>query len=463
MISSIIEKINSFVWGIYMQAFLVGTGIFLMVRLKFIPLRKLGFGIKQAFSRHKFIKEKGAISPFQALMTSLAGTIGTANIAGVATAIALGGPGAIFWMWITAVFGMATKYSESVLAIKYRIKDERGEFCGGPMYTLSRGFKKKSLGRFFAVLFSLFAVTASFGIGNMTQANSVAAAINTSFGIDNLITGIVLSLLSAMVILGGIKTIAKVTSKIVPLMGSLYILGGLAVVFLNIEKVLPGLLEIVRSAFSGRAVIGGFGGAATAQAIRYGISRGVFSNEAGLGSAPIAAAAAKTDYPARQGFVSMTGTFFDTLVICTITALVISVTGVWYQIGETGVVPGGASLTIAGFSSELGDFGEYIVTLGLALFAFSSILAWSYYGEKCLQYLTKRTTSLYIYRIVFCTVIILGAATPLKTVWNLSDIANGLMAIPNLVSVLILRKVIVDETESFIRHIKKEKKKSRPY
>ena len=332
-----IDKINGFLWSPYTLLLFVGTGAFLMLRLKFLPLRKLWFGIKTAFCGNKGNAQMpGDITPFQALMTSLAATIGTGNIAGVATAIALGGPGAVFWMWVMAVLGMATKYSEAVLAVKYREKGPDGSMRGGPMYALKNGVKPKRLGRLLGALFAMFTVIASFGLGNMAQANSVSDAAKAAFGFSPAATGILLAVLCVMVIVGGIKSIAKVTSHIVPLMGGLYIVGGLAVIALNIGNLGSGIAGIFSAAFSGQAAAGAFAGASTTAAIRYGVARGVFSNEAGLGSASIAAAAAKTRHPREQGFVSMTGVFFDTLIVCTITALVIAVTGVWQQTDISG-------------------------------------------------------------------------------------------------------------------------------
>lgn len=442
-----------------MLILLVGTGIFLMFRLKFLPIRKLGYAIKLAFSgKHKNNKQAGDITPFQALMTSLAATIGTANIAGVATAVAIGGPGAVFWMWVTAVFGMATKFSECVLAVKFREKDENGQMRGGPMYALEKGLRTKWLGRLLAVLFCVFTVIASFGIGNMAQANSVSGAAQAAFGLDPLAVGIFMSVICGLVIIGGIKTIAKFASKVVPLMGGLYILAGLIVIALNADKIGAGLTGIFRAAFSGQAATGAFAGASTIAAMRYGVARGVFSNEAGLGSAPIAAAAAKTDHPVRQGFVSMTGTFFDTLIICTITALVIACSGLWEQADAAGNALTGAPLTIAAFGAGLSDFGEYIVTIGLMVFAFTSILGWSYYGEKSLEYLVRSNRVTTIYRLVFCFVVIIGATIPLEFVWDFADTANVLMAVPNLICLLALSGVVVKESKSFMCTLYRNKK-----
>ncbi len=445
----------------YMLILLVGTGVFLTFRLRFLPIRKLGYAIKLAFSKkHKNKKQAGDISAFQALMTSLAATIGTANIAGVATAIAIGGPGAVFWMWITAVFGMATKFSECVLAVKYREKGENGSMRGGPMYALEKGLGAKRLGRFLAVLFCVFTITASFGIGNMAQANSVSGAAKAAFGLDPLAVGIMLSVMCGLVILGGIKTIAKFASKVVPLMGGLYILAGLIVIALNADKIGEGLANIFRAAFSGQAATGAFAGASTIAAMRYGVARGVFSNEAGLGSAPIAAAAAKTDHPVRQGLVSMTGTFFDTLIICTITALVIACTGTWEQADAMGNALTGAPLTIAAFCAGLSDIGGYVVTIGLMLFAFTSILGWSYYGEKSLEYLVRSERAAIIYRVLFCIVVIVGAVFPLEFVWNFADTANVLMAVPNLICLLALSGVVVRETDDYRRNMYKNQGKT---
>ncbi|PKM59368.1 MAG: sodium:alanine symporter family protein [Firmicutes bacterium HGW-Firmicutes-4] len=449
------SAVNNFVWGPVMLALLMGTGMFLTVRLKFKPWLNLGYALKSVFVKQdKTHKDdsSGDISPFQSLMTALAATIGTGNIVGVATAMVLGGPGALVWMWISALFGLSTKYAESVLAVKYRETNAKGEMAGGPMYAMKNGFKNKKLGLVLAFLFSLFATVASFGIGNMTQANSIAGAVNGTFGVPTWITGLILTVLAFLVILGGIKSIGKVAGVIVPFMAVFYVLAALLVIIINFQNVPAGIAEIFTMAFSPQAMAGGVGGTIIASmltAMRWGVARGVFSNEAGLGSAPIAAAAAKTDHPSRQGYINMTGTFFDTIVVCTITGLVIASSGALGTLDASGEILMGANLTIAAFQSALGPVGGYIVTLGIALFAFSTILGWEYYGEKSLEYLIKAPIAVTIYRILYCLVVFVGATTALEIVWNLSDAMNGLMAIPNLISLLVLSSVVAKECFEF--------------
>lgn len=355
-------------------------------------------------------------------------------------------------MWISALFGLSTKYAESVLAVKYRETNAKGEMAGGPMYAMKNGFKNKKLGLVLAFLFSLFATVASFGIGNMTQANSIAGAVNGTFGVPTWITGLILTVLAFLVILGGIKSIGRVSGVIVPFMAVFYVLAALLVIIINIQNVPAGIAEIFTMAFSPSAMAGGVGGTIIATmltAMRWGVARGVFSNEAGLGSAPIAAAAAKTDHPSRQGYINMTGTFFDTICVCTITGLVIASSGALGTMDATGNLLMGANLTIAAFQSALGPVGGYIVTLGIALFAFSTILGWEYYGEKSLEYLIKAPIAVTIYRILYCLVVFVGATTALEVVWNLSDAMNGLMAIPNLISLLVLSSVVAKECFEF--------------
>lgn len=453
--SEIISAVNNFVWGPIMLALLMGTGIYLTVRLKFAPWLNLGFAIKSVFTKPDKSKKDdsdGDISPFQSLMTALAATIGTGNIVGVATAMVLGGPGALVWMWISALFGLSTKYAESVLAVKYRETNAKGEMAGGPMYAMKNGFKNKKLGLILAFLFALFATVASFGIGNMTQANSISGAVLGTFGVPTWITGLILTVMSFLVILGGIKSIGRVTGVIVPFMAVFYVLAALLVIIINIQNVPAGIVEIITMAFSPTAMAGGVGGTIIATmltAMRWGVARGVFSNEAGLGSAPIAAAAAKTDHPSRQGYINMTGTFFDTIIVCTITGLVIASSGALGTLDASGEILMGANLTIAAFQSALGPIGGYIVTVGIALFAFSTILGWEYYGEKSLEYLIKAPIAVTIYRIIYCLVVFVGATTALEVVWNLSDAMNGLMAIPNLISLLVLSSVVAKECFEF--------------
>lgn len=439
--NELISAISDFVWGPYMLTFLVGTGVYLSLRLFFLQFTMLPFALKQAFTPHKKHGRKadgsdheGDVSQFGALMTALSATIGTGNIAGVATAVVLGGPGAVFWMWITAIFGMATKYAEAILAVKYRVVNERGEMSGGPMYYLERGCNMKWL----AIAFAFFGTVASFGIGSSVQSNSVALAVQSSLGIDTWITGIVLTVFTAVVILGGIKSIARAASVIVPVMAILYVLGGLAIIAMNMEKLWPAVSLILSDAFTGQAVAGGAIGAV----IRYGVARGVFSNEAGMGSAPIAAAAAKTDHPGRQALISMTGTFLDTIIVCSITGIVL-VMGDMYIGGERG-----AALTVQTFNTLLPGFGGFIVTFGLIFFAYSTILGWSYYGEKCATYLFGEKSVL-IYRLIYVASVMAGTVVSLDLVWNLSDTFNGLMSIPNLIGLVLLAGVVVKETKDF--------------
>lgn len=448
-IAAFVGTVNSLVWGPYMLILLVGTGIFLTIRINFVSFRFLPYALKLAFSKHQDKSSQGDISHFQALMTALAATIGTGNIAGVATAVALGGPGAVFWMWVTALVGMATKFGEAVLSVKYRVMDEKNEMAGGPMYYLERGLKLKWLG----VLFAIFGALAGFGIGNMVQSNSVAAAIQTTLNLPPLATGIVLALLTALVTLGGIKSIGRVTSLLVPVMAVFYILGGLVIILLNLPALPQAFVFIIQTAFTGhKPIAGGFAGAMVAQAIRFGVARGVFSNEAGLGSAPIAAAAAKTDHPVRQALVSMTGTFLDTIVVCSITGLVLAVTGVWEKANPASLT--GAALTTAAFSHGLpGSWGGIIVSVGIILFAYSTILGWAYYGEKCAQYLLGAKVVL-PYRVLWVIAVALGAVAQLSFVWDLADTLNGLMAVPNLIGLLFLSGVIATETKDFFSRVR---------
>ncbi len=445
--ADILSAVNDFVWGPVMLVLLVGTGVFLTIRLKFLPWRNLGYALKQVFSKDvKSTGEEGDITPFQSLMTALAATIGTGNIVGVATAMVLGGPGAIVWMWLSALFGLSTKYGESVLAVKYRQKNDRGEMAGGPMYAMQNGFKNKAAGRFFAVAFALFAVLASFGIGNLTQGNSISGAVKTTFGIPTWITGVVLTIAALLVLVGGIQSIGRVCAIVVPFMAVLYFIAGLVVIVLNIGNIPAGLAQIFGMAFNFEAMGGGAAGTVIANAMRWGVARGVFSNEAGLGSAPIAAAAAKTDHPSRQGYINMTGTFFDTIVVCSMTGLSIASSGMLGQIDpSTGEAFTGANLTIAAFQTGLGTFGGWLVTIGITLFAFSTILGWEYYGEKSLEYLAGSTKLNRLYRIFFSLIVFAGATTQLQMVWDISDTFNGMMAIPNLICLLVLSNVIAKE------------------
>lgn len=447
-IMNFVGELNSLVWGPYMLVLLVGTGLFLTLRLGFMTFKYLPYALKLAFSKNQDKTSEGDISHFQALMTALAATIGTGNIAGVATAVALGGPGAVFWMWVTALVGMATKFGEAVLAVKYRVKDENGEMAGGPMYFLEKGLNMKWLG----ILFAFFGAVAGFGIGNMVQSNSVAAAVENAFNVPPLATGLILAVFTALVILGGIKSIGRVTATLVPIMAVFYIIGGLVIILMYISNLPAAISYILQAAFSGhQPIAGGFAGATVAQAIRFGVARGVFSNEAGLGSAPIAAAAAKTDHPVRQALVSMTGTFLDTIVVCSITGLVLTITNTW-QLANPKTLTG-AALTTAAFSKGLpGSWGGIIVSIGIILFAYSTILGWAYYGEKCAEYLMG-TKVVKPYRYLWVIFVAIGAVAKLSFVWDLADTLNGLMAIPNLVGLLLLSNVIVAETKDFFENI----------
>ncbi len=559
--SEIVSAVDGFVWGPVMLILLVGTGVFLTIRTGFLPWRNLGYALKSTLSKEARKKKgTGDVSPFSALTTALAATIGTGNIVGVATAMVSGGPGALVWMWISACFGLTSKFSECMLAIKYREVNEKGEMSGGPMYTMKKTLKHKKFGSVLGWLFAFFAVVASFGIGNMTQANSISSSIHETFGAPTAVVGIVITVLALLIIVGGIKTISKVSSVVVPLMAIFYVVAGLIVIFLNIQNVPSGMVLILKSAFNFRAVSGGVLGtvvASFANAMRYGVARGVFSNEAGMGSAAITAAAATTDNPVRQGYINMTGTFWDTIVVCTITGLCIASSGVLgsthvtqdntysyeadtlmltsvnsksetvttgyamdiiddssvvltssdgktiYQLtacsadeleksdmtahpSESGSVTDrqltgawrdadgnifkfnsdgtycyeelyvGSALTIQAFSTVLGKAGAWLVTIGIALFAFSTILGWEYHGEKAFEYLLHTHKFNIIYRIIFSLIAYIGATTTLDLVWNLSDIANALMAIPNLICLLALSGEIASDMKNFQPILKKE-------
>lgn len=560
-LSDIVSRVDDFVWGPVMLVLLVGTGIFLTIRLKFRPWRNLGYALKSTLSKEarQTTRGEGDVSPFSALTTALAATIGTGNIVGVATAMVAGGPGALVWMWVSACFGLSSKFSECMLAIKYREVNEKGEMSGGPMYTMKKGFKNKKAGAVLGMMFAIFAVIASFGIGNMTQANSISEALNNTFGAPTYIVGIVLTVLSLVIIVGGIKSISKVSSIVVPVMAIFYVIAGLIVIIINIHNIPAGLAMIFKMAFSFDAVGGGLCGAITAalmNAMRYGVARGVFSNEAGMGSAAITAAAATTDDPVRQGYINMTGTFWDTIVVCTITGLCIassgvlgitddsitgkydmvgqnvavvaqtvsdnaeanedyvcnidgdklelaykddnnvsqildltysdkdtvptSIVGTWndasgneYVFGEDGgytykEVVQGSALTIEAFSTafkkindNFGVLGAWLVTIGITLFAFSTILGWEYHGEKAFEYIFNTHKFNMVYRIVFSLVVYVGATQSLQLVWNFSDIANALMAIPNLICMLVLSGTIAKEVERFQSVIDAEKKKKK--
>lgn len=441
--------IGSFAWGPVMIVFLVGTGIWLSFGTRFVQFRRLVYAFKLIFVKPD--SDDGDITPSQALMASLAATIGTGNIAGVATAIASGGPGAVFWMWVTAAFGGASKYGEALLAIKYRTTNEDGEKSGGPMYYIKYGMTEK-FGINFAwlgVAFAIFGFIAAFGIGNIVQSNSVAQAVEASLGISPYITGAIVAIATALVIIGGIKSIGRVTEKIVPFMAIIYVVGSLVVIFANIDMLGSAFAMIFTNAFTGKAIGGGLLGSV----IRFGVARGLFSNEAGLGSAPIAHAAAKNNDAVKQGILGSLGSFIDTLIICTMTALVILVSGIVTIDPVTGLmnIAGdltGAALTTKAYTLALGGFGGFIVSFGLIFFAFSTILTWYYYGAKCAEYLfgIKATK---VYRIVWPIIAFIGAVSSLDLVWNISDAFNGLMAIPNLIALVTLSPLIFSMTKDY--------------
>lgn len=431
--------LNGYLWGPPILILLFGTHLFLTFRLRFIQ-RYIGLGIKLSFKKDR--TGEGDISQFGALTTALAATIGTGNIVGVATAITLGGPGAVLWMWLTGVFGIATKYSEALLAVKYRVKTSDGTMLGGPMYALEKGLNMKWLG----ILFGIFTAIASFGIGNMTQANSISSLASRTLSLSPYITGVIMMILVGIVIIGGIKSIARVTELLVPFMAIFYVIGCLIILAMNIEFIWPSIVLIVKSAFTPHAAGGGFVGATVMAASRYGIARGLFSNESGLGSAPIAAAAAQTKNPVRQALVSSTGTFWDTVVVCLMTGLVLVTTIMRYPDISEGL--NGAEVTNAAFSM-IPVIGPIVLTVGLFTFVYSTILGWSYYGEKGVEYLFGKK-GIMPYRILFTLVVFVGATASLPMVWDFSDAANALMAIPNLVALLALSGIIVKDTKEFL-------------
>lgn len=438
-LTSLLNTLSSFIWGKFTLVLILGVGIYLTLGLRCIPWRKtIPYAFSLLFKGRKGTGD-GEISPWQALMTAMSATIGTGNIAGVATAIFIGGPGAIFWMWITALVGMATKYGEAVLAVKYREKDALGKNVGGPMYYIKNGLG--SQWGWLAFLFALFGTIAAFGIGNMVQSNSVADAMHTNFSVDKQVTGGVIAVLAGLVILGGIKRIGTVAGKLVPIMAIAYIVGSLIIIFANISEVPAAFMIIIDSAFNGSAAAGGFAGAGIMIAIQMGVARGIFSNEAGLGSAPIAHAAAQTDSPVRQGMIGMLGTFIDTIIVCTMTALVIIISGAWTS-GETG-----ASLSTLAYGNSI-PFGEYIITFGLVVFAFTTILGWSYYGERCAEYIFGEKIIL-PYRILWIVAAFVGASQKVNLIWILADVMNGFMAIPNLIALALLSPIIFKVTREY--------------
>ena len=445
VLTQIISAVNGVVWGPVMLVLILGTGLFLMLGLRFMPILKLGSGFKLLWKGRKTDgsdADSGEISQFQALMTALSATVGTGNIAGVATAVFLGGPGALFWMWCTALVGMATKFAEAVLAVKYREVDEEGNHVGGPMYYIKNGLGAKWA--WMGTLFAVFASVAAFGIGNTVQANSVADVLNANFGIPLWATGVVLMVLVGAVLLGGIKRIGLVAGALVPFMAVAYLSAGLLVLAMNFEAIPHAFDLILTYAFTESAAEGGFAGAAVWMAIRFGVARGVFSNEAGLGSAPIAHAAAKTKDPVKQGLVAMLGTFIDTIVICSITGLAIITSGVWSS-GATG-----AALTSAAFGEALPGVGQYIIALSLSVFAFTTILGWAFYGERSMEYLFG-LKAIKPYRIVWILMIPLGATIGLEFIWLVADTLNAMMALPNLVALVMLSPVVFKLTQEYFQ------------
>ncbi len=442
-----LDAIDSFVWGPPLLVLLVGTGIWLTLRLSLIQIFKLPLALKLIFSAKN--DGSGDVSSFKALCTALSATVGTGNIVGVATAVHAGGPGAIFWMWIAAFFGMATKYAEGLLAVKYRTVDANGNISGGPMYYIENGLGKayKPL----AVMFAIFGVMcAYFGIGTFAQVNSIVEITKLSAGIPVIYTGIALTVLVAAVTIGGLKSIANVSSKVVPAMAALYFISTIGILINYASEVPAAVQLIIDSAFTGTAAQGGFLGATVMLAMRSGVARGVFSNESGLGSAPIVAAAAKTNWPAEQGLISMTGTFIDTIIICTLTGLSLTVTGVWA--GDVN----GAAMTEKAFTMAFSNAGSILLMIGLVLFAFTTILGWNYYGERCVEYLMG-VKAILPYRIIFIAIIACGPFVKLEEIWLLADIVNGLMAIPNLIALLLLTGVIIAETKAYAKHLEENK------
>ncbi|CAH2212492.1 alanine/glycine:cation symporter family protein [Tepidibacter aestuarii] len=456
-INQIAQSINSLVWGPPLLILLVGTGIFLSFKLGFLQIFRLPLALKYLFSEDpeaKDMKAEGDVSAFAAVCTALSATIGTGNIVGVATAIRMGGPGALFWMWVAAFFGMATKYAEALLAVKYRVVDDNGQMSGGPMYYIEKGFKNK----FLAKCFAIFGIGVSFfGIGTFAQVNSITSAVNIAFNVPVIVTGVILTICVAMVSLGGIKSISKVSEIIVPFMAASYVICTLIILLLNAGQIPETMSFIIKSAFTPTAAAGGFAGSTVALALKSGISRGVFSNESGLGSAPIAAAAAKTNSCVRQGLVQMTGTFFDTILVCTMTGLTLVLTGMWNNPNVEG-----AAATTAAFRAGLPSMpivGELIVTVGLIFFAFTTILGWNYYGERCTEYLFG-VKGIKPFKYIFIFLVAIGPFLKLSLIWTIADIVNGLMAIPNLIAIIGLSGVISTETKMYFDELRKQKQAS---
>ena len=459
-VTGFLQQTDRIVWGPWLIFLLLGTGCYLMLSLRFLPLKNLPAALRRVFlpESRKGTEGRG-VSSFSSLTTELAATIGTGNIVGVATAMVLGGPGALFWMLLSGIIGLSTKLVESTLCVRYRVKNQKGEPAGGPMYVLQNAFPQKTAGRILAMLFATFAVLASFGMGNMTQGNSIAEALSVTFQVKQTVTGIVLSLLTILVILGGIGTIAKVTEYLVPCMAVFYLFGTGMVIFTHFKNLPAGVVQILWGAFCPEAMTGGAAGTMLAvengiansgrMAMRYGVSRGVFSNEAGLGAAGISAAAADTSDAVHQGYISMTGVFIDTIVICSLTGLAIAASGMLGQRDPRGEVLNGTALMIAVFSDTFGRTGEWMLTISIVLFAFATIIAWEYQGEKAFEYLTGGCDRTQWYRLGYGLVTFLGAVCSLEAVWDFSDICNGLMAVPNLLAVLMLSRGICREIRKY--------------
>lgn len=439
-------NISGIVWGPFLLIpLLLGTGIYMTIRLQGLQFRTLGRALRHGLIDRSDDKAAGDISDYQALTTALAATVGVGNIVGVATALSLGGPGALVWIWITGLLGMVSKYSEAFLAVRFRVTDSAGEQSGGPQYYLRRGIKGP-VGKVLGIAFAIFAIIASFGIGNMTQANAVAAGLHDTFGLDPWVSGVLMFIIIGAVLLGGIQAIGRITAAFVPLMIVIYVIGGLVVLAMNLEQIPAAFAMIFKDAFTGTAATGGFAGAGIMMVIQYGVARGIFSNESGMGSAAIAAAAAKTNHPVRQGLVSMTQTFIDTIIVVTITGLVIVITGVWDKGSDVA-----GTMTADAFSQALpGQWGGTIVSISVVFFAFSTIIGWSYYGERCTESLFGRRASV-VYRAIFTCVVFIGATTEIEVVWTFADLANGLMALPNLIGILILSGLITRETMAYLK------------
>ena len=446
-INDVLGAIGSFVWGPWLLIpLLLGTGLYLTFRLRGIQFRTLGAALRLALFQRKDDTEHGDISQFQALTTALAATVGVGNIVGVATAISIGGPGALFWMWVTGLVGMASKYAEAFLGVRFRTTDAKGEKSGGPQYYLKHGLGGR-LGTFLSLWFAVFAVLASFGIGNMTQGNAVATQLEGAFSIPPLATGIVLMILTGIVLIGGVKSIGRVTAGFVPLMIVVYLLAGTIILVVNAGAIPDAFVQIFSQAFTGTAATGGFLGSVLIIVIQMGVARGIFSNESGMGSAAIAAAAAKTTHPVRQGLVSMTQTFIDTLIVVTFTGLILVTTGVWHGGKEAA-----GTMTADAFATALpGQWGPWIVAISIAFFAYSTILGWAYYGERCMERLFG-IRSVVVYRVVFTIIVLIGCTIPLELVWNFADIMNGLMALPNLIGLVLLSGLIARETKHYLDH-----------